>query len=134
MKRRQLREIAFQTIYQVDVGKNDLETALVQRINETNMNERDRTFCRGLVIGTIEKLPEIDQLIEKYALEWKVDRMLSVDRNILRLAVFEMLHSSETPKKVALNEAIELAKIFGSVESPKFINGILGTIIDSIGE
>jgi N utilization substance protein B len=135
LKRRQLREIAFQTIYQVDVGKNDLETSLVQRIDENDMNESDQAFYRNLVVGTMEKLAEIDRLIEKYALEWKVDRMLSVDRNILRLAVFEMLFSSEeTPQKVALNEAIELAKVFGSEDSPKFINGILDRIINSNGE
>lgn len=134
MKRRQLREIAFQTIFQVDVGKNDLEVSLSERINENDMNERDQAFCRNLVIGTVEKLPEIDGLIEKYALEWKIERMSSVDRNILRLAVFEMLYSSETPKKVALNEAIELAKVFGSEESPKFINGVLDGIIKSSGE
>ena len=73
MKRRQLREIAFQTIYQVDVGKNDLETSLVQRIDENDMNESDQAFYRNLVVGTMEKLAEIDGLIEKYALEWKVD-------------------------------------------------------------
>jgi len=134
LKRRQLREIAFQTIYQVDVGKNDVETALAQRFKESGMAEGDKVFCRSLVIGTLEKIKEIDKIIEKHALDWKVDRMLSVDRNILRLAVYEMQFSAETPPKVALNEAIELAKVFGSEESPKFINGILGQIIQNIGE
>ncbi|NLT94558.1 MAG: transcription antitermination factor NusB [Clostridia bacterium] len=131
MKRRQIREIAFQIIYQIDVGKNDVETSLLQRIEENDMNEKDQAFCRRLVTGTIEKLSEIDRLIEKYALEWKVDRMLSVDRNILRLAIFEMKFLTETPPKVALNEAIELAKKYGSEESPKFINGILDRIINN---
>jgi len=131
LKRRQIREIAFQIIYQIDVGKNDVETSLLQRIEENDMNEKDQAFCRRLVTGTIEKLSEIDRLIEKYALEWKVDRMLSVDRNILRLAIFEMKFLTETPPKVALNEAIELAKKYGSEESPKFINGILDRIINN---
>lgn len=134
MKRRELREIAFQAIYQVDVGKNDVEAALAERFNDIVKDEKDKTFCRGLVVGTMEKLPEIDELIEKYAIDWKVERMLSVDRNILRLAVYEMQYSSDTPPRVALNEALEMAKIFGSLESPKFINGILDKIIKNTGE
>ncbi|MGI6225437.1 MAG: transcription antitermination factor NusB [Peptococcales bacterium] len=133
MKRRELREIAFQTIYQVDVGKNEVNTAIRERFIDTVVNDKDQVFCRNLIMGTLEKLPEIDAIIEKYAIDWKVERMLSVDRNILRLAVYEM-HFSDTPAKVALNEALELAKIFGSVESPKFINGILGQIIKKTGE
>jgi len=134
LKRRQLREIAFQIIYQVDVGKNDLETAITQRTREAGINEADQIFCRELVVGTVERIQEIDIIIERYALDWKVNRMLSVDRNILRLAVYEMLYSLNTPPKVALNEALELAKIFGSEESPKFINGILDKIIKNTGE
>lgn len=134
MKRRELREIAFQAIYQVDVGKNDVEAALAERFNDIVKDEKDKTFCRGLVVGTMEKLPEIDELIEKYAIDWKVERMLSVDRNILRLAVYEMQYGSDTPPRVALNEALEMAKIFGSLESPKFINGILDKIIKNTGE
>jgi N utilization substance protein B len=133
LKRRELREIAFQTIYQVDVGKNEVNTAIRERFIDTVVNDKDQVFCRNLIMGTLEKLPEIDAIIEKYAIDWKVERMLSVDRNILRLAVYEM-HFSDTPAKVALNEALELAKIFGSVESPKFINGILGQIIKKTGE
>jgi len=134
LKRRQLREIAFQIIFQVDVGKNDLEAALIERIQETDMDKGDKAFCRSLVSGTLEKLNEIDEIIEKYALDWEVNRMLSVDRNILRLAVYEMVFSIETPAKAALNEAIEIAKTFGSEDSPKFINGILGQVINHIGD
>ncbi|KJS84894.1 MAG: hypothetical protein JM58_09980 [Peptococcaceae bacterium BICA1-8] len=134
MKRRQLREKAFQIIFQVDVGKNDLETALIERIQETDMDEGDKAFCRSLVIGTLQKLNEIDEVIEKYALDWEVKRMLSVDRNILRLAVYEMVFNKDTPAKAALNEAIEIAKVYGSEDSPKFINGILGQVIKHIGD
>jgi len=134
LKRRQLREIAFQTIFQVDVGENNIETALMERIKETDMDEEDKAFCRNLVNGTLEKLDEIDKVIEKYALDWEVKRMLSVDRNVLRLAVYEMVFSTDTPAKAALNEAIEIAKVFGSEDSSKFINGILGQVIKHIGE
>jgi N utilization substance protein B len=134
LKRRQVREIAFQIIYQVDVGKNDFEVALALCFGELNLDEGDKAFCRRLVTGTLSNLKDIDKTIEKYAVDWKVDRMLSVDRNLLRLAIFEILYCEDIPNKAALNEAIELAKIFGSEESPKFINGILDKIIKIYGE
>lgn len=133
MKRRQIRELAFQLIYQIDVGKNQLNYTLQERLKEET-NEGAKAFCEELVKGTFAKLEEIDEIIQKNAVDWKVERMSSVDRNLLRLAVFEMLYYDNTPPKVALNEAIELAKIFGSEESPKFINGILGKIIKYSGE
>ncbi|MFZ5943395.1 MAG: transcription antitermination factor NusB [Bacillota bacterium] len=134
MKRSQLRELAFQIIFQIDVGQNDPHTALEERFAENPLNPQEKEFCSQLVLGTYAHIAEIDKKIEEYAFEWKVERMLSVDRNLLRLAVYEMLFDSTTPAKVAVNEALELAKIFGSEESPKFINGILGQIIKNHGE
>lgn len=134
MKRHLARETAFQVIYQIDVGKNDVEQALLARLNESTLDEAGKKFCQQLVKGTINNLEKIDEMIEQYAVDWPISRMLSVDRNLLRLAVFEIIYCDDIPNKVAVNEAIELAKSFGSEDSAKFINGILGNLVKSLGE
>jgi len=134
LKRHKARQIAFQIIYQIDVGKNELEDALSERIGETSLNKAGKSFCQNLVRGTVANLEKIDEIIEQYAIDWQVERIHSVDRNLLRLAIFEMLYCDDIPNKVSLNEAIELAKVFGSDDSAKFINGILDKLIHTYGE
>ncbi|NLW25175.1 MAG: transcription antitermination factor NusB [Clostridia bacterium] len=134
MKRRLARETAFQTIFQIDVGKNSPEEALTQRLQQVLLGESEKDFCRRLVKGTLENLQEIDKKIQQYVVDWKIERMPSVDRNLLRMAIFEMMYCEDIPNKVAINEAIELAKIFGSEESAKFINGVLDRLLKELGE
>jgi N utilization substance protein B len=85
-------------------------------------------FARQLVTGTVEHVEEIDRLIQRHAEHWRLDRMATVDRNLLRLAIHEFLYGKETPKTVVINEAIEIARRFSSQESPQFINGVLDSV------
>lgn len=88
----------------------------------------DQGFTRDLIFGVMEKMPKIDRYISKYATEWPLEQITIVDRNILRIGVYELLFNEEIPAKVAINEAIEIAKTFGSESSGKFVNGVLGAI------
>jgi N utilization substance protein B len=129
LKRRLARETALKVIYQWDVGKNDLEIALKDRIAEVDLDPNNINFIETLVQGTLKNIEEIDQVIEQYLMEWSLDRVSSIDRNILRLGVFEILFKEDTPDKVAVNEAIELAKVFSTDQSAKFINGVLDKVL-----
>ena len=91
-------------------------------------------FARALVHGVIAYLPYMDRLIARFAPEWPLDQMAVIDRNILRIAMYEFLVTDETPVKVAINEAVELAKVYGSDSAPRFINGVLGTLADHLEE
>lgn len=131
MKRRLARELVLKILFQIDLGKVDTALAL-----ETVLEEEDNTwikeFVRSLVRGTEEHQEKIDQLIEQYSKDWKLDRMAAVDRNLLRLAIYEILYMPDIPSAVSINEAVELAKIYGSDESAKFVNGILGNLVRQV--
>lgn len=128
MRRRLAREMVLKTLFQVDIGKVEVEMAL-----ETVLEEEEsgwvKDFVRSLVRGTMDNLAKIDETINNFAREWTVERMAGVDRNILRLAVYEVLFVNDIPSAVSINEAVELAKIYGTEESAKFINGILGNLV-----
>lgn len=98
------------------------------------MDSAGAQFASFLVQGVIAHQDGMDKLIARYAPEWPLDQMAIIDRNILRMAIFEFLVSGETPVKVAINEAVELAKTYGSDSAPRFINGVLGTLADNIPE
>ncbi|GAB6156096.1 transcription antitermination factor NusB [Desulfosporosinus burensis] len=134
MSRRLARETALQVLFQRDLTKEPLLTAQeVQRwAEEFEVPEPSRAFAQQLVEGTIEHLPEIDQKIASFTQDWSLSRMANVDRNVMRLATYEVLFCSDIPGRVSLNEAIELAKRFGGEESAKFVNGILDRIVDSV--
>jgi len=131
-KRTRARECALQILYQVDIRHVALDDVLRdfwETRTENDENEPEiRTYTERLVRGVDEKLETIDELIERYAENWEIKRMAYVDRNILRLASYEMLHLDEIPVKVAINEAVELAKRYGEPDSSKFVNGILDRI------
>jgi N utilization substance protein B len=91
-------------------------------------------FTTQIVEGVVEYLSHIDKLIARYAPEWPLDQMAVIDRNILRIAIFEFLISEQTPVKVAINEAVELAKTYGSDSAPRFVNGVLGTLADQLSD
>ena len=133
------RSIVLQTLFEWDL--NDIEKGQVDEILNRNVeefapNKTDLPFMGKLLDGILQKRPELDLVIEKAAPEWPIDRISPVDRNILRIGLFELLFSSreEVPAKVAINEAIELAKQFGGEHSSRFVNGVLGAVYKEIGE
>lgn len=132
MKRRTGREIVLKTLFARDFSKNDAFELLEHVMADEKVDEPGREFSRSLVEGVLSRQKEIDNLIKQYSIEWDLDRMAAVDRNIMRIALFEILFSPNMPEAVAANEAIELAKNFGSDESAKFVNGILGKIIKDL--
>lgn len=131
MTRRAAREEAFKIIFQVDLGKNPWKEVLSRNLRDSELSEDGKAFLKKLVEGTMTHLTEIDAEIIKYAQDWKIDRMLSTDRNILRMALYELKYLDEIPVGATVNEAVELAKIYGDDDSARFINGILGNFIRS---
>jgi N utilization substance protein B len=130
VSRRIAREKALQSLYQIDMTGVSAEQA-IRHVTEDG-EIRDLSFLRQLVLGTVERLQRIDQVIGQYAVGWELDRMASVDRNVLRLAVYELLYEVETPVGVVVNEAVELAKAFSTPESGKFVNGVLGKMLSDL--
>lgn len=133
------RSIAMQSLYEWDfrgAKSLDLDYYISQNVNEFGPGLEDDSFIRALVGGVMKNLAKIDQIIAKAAPEWPIEQIAMVDRNVLRLGIFELLFGDykEVPPKVAINEAIELAKSFGGESSGKFVNGVLGTIYREIGE
>jgi transcription antitermination protein NusB len=125
-KRRRARELALQFLYQLDVNSADDPAPYEGDFWARHpLDDETRGFVRALVVGTKADQLKIDHLIAEFAEHWDLDRMAVVDRNIIRLAIFELLHEADVPPKVAINEAIEIAKKFGTRESSRFINGIL---------
>lgn len=133
------RSIVLQTLFEWDLNgieKGELREVLRRNIDEFAPGSSDTLFMERLLDGVVGKKPELDLVIEKAAPEWPIDRISPVDRNILRLGLYELLFAdrSEVPAKVAINEAIELAKQFGGENSSRFINGVLGAVYKEIGE
>lgn len=131
MSRRLARETALQVLFQRDLTKEPLIASEQVRhwAAEFAVPEPSREFAQQLVDGTIAHLDEIDRTIASYAQDWPLRRMANVDRNVLRLAAYEILFCPDIPERVSLNEAIELAKRFGSKDSPRFVNGILDRVV-----
>jgi transcription antitermination protein NusB len=126
--RRRAREIALQVLYQLDIDPQDPKKVVALHWENFQPSEQAREFCLRLVEGTLQNQKEIDRLIEDHAENWTLKRMAVVDRNILRMATFELRYCPDIPFKVTLNEAIELAKRFSADDSGAFINGILDKI------
>lgn len=127
MSRRKAREMALQALFKMDMSGAKAERALAAIFQE---NGREDGFTRSLVEGTERIMTEIDQKIQEHAYDWKLERMAGIDRNILRLATYELLVPQEdVPPSVSINEAVELAKKYGTEESAKFVNGILGAML-----
>ncbi len=125
--RRKSREIALQMLYSADIAEHgSTEDQLLDHKEE--LSKEVHEFALTIARGAIEKSAEVDAMVESYSDNWKVSRMPLVDRNILRLAVYELLYCAETPYKVVMDEAIELAKRFGSDKSASFINGVLDKV------
>ncbi|HWQ41661.1 MAG TPA: transcription antitermination factor NusB [Desulfosporosinus sp.] len=136
MSRRLARETALQVLFQRDLTKETLNTVEIVDCwaAEFVVPEASRPFAQGLVDGTIAHQAEIDQTIASFAQDWTLNRMANVDRNVMRLATYEILFCPDIPGRVSLNEAIELAKRFGGEESAKFVNGILDRVVASVSK
>lgn len=133
------RSIVLQSLFEWDlhaVEKNAVSDVLLRNVEEFAPNKTDMPFMAKLLDGVLQKQSELDLVIEKAAPDWPIDRISPVDRNILRLGLFELLFADrgEVPAKVAINEAIELAKQFGGENSSRFVNGVLGAVYKEIGE
>ena len=128
-KRTKAREYVLQILYAVDITKDDPKDC-IDRFWEGNEESSDevKKFATGLVLGVSDNKKEIDRLITKYATNWKLDRMAVIDRNVLRFAAYELLYAKDIPPKVSINEAIDIAKKFGTPDSGKFVNGVLDKI------
>jgi N utilization substance protein B len=127
--RRRIRAAVLQVLYETDAVRHDYERALEDRLDALDLSEPDNAFARDVVHGVLANRDEIDKMIAKYASAWPVAQMALVDRNVLRIAIFEMMIGGDTPPKVAINEAVELAKRFGSDKAPGFVNGVLGSVM-----
>ena len=127
-ERRKARALAFQVLYEVDAVGHEMEGVATRLLEKEGLSEENASFARELVSGVIQNKGKIDENIQSFAPAWPVEQISVVDRNILRLAIFEILIDNKVPVKVAINEAVELAKTFGSDNSSKFVNGVLGSV------
>ncbi|MBM3253318.1 MAG: transcription antitermination factor NusB, partial [Candidatus Omnitrophica bacterium] len=113
----------------IDIAESRFSDALSDYLMNHEVSDEIRSYCEKLVEGTIKNLDNIDSVVSRYATNWRLKRMAVVDRNILRLATYELLYLEDIPPKVAINEAVELAKKFGDSDSGKFVNGVLDRIL-----
>ncbi|EXX86612.1 nitrogen utilization protein B [Paenibacillus darwinianus] len=145
MKRRLAREIAVQSLYQMEMNEVDAESAVAMIVEEAKQEEselgadtsgleRVARHAFELTAGVDERRVAIDDMLQHYLTGWQMDRLSRVDRQILRVACYELVYREDVPPKAAINEAIELAKHFGTEESGKFVNGVLGKVIGALDE
>lgn len=127
--RRRARAVVLQTLYELDFTDHPLRAALEARLEENSLPDPAVTFARSLVQGVHTYRTYLDSVVGELAPEWPIDQIAAVDRNVLRIAIYELLFLPEIPPKVAINEAVELAKMFGSESSPRFVNGVLGSLV-----
>lgn len=130
--RRKARAAALQTLYELACTRHPLEDVLSERIVQAGLGEDSATFARELVKGVIDSARTLDREIARHAPEFPLDQMAVIDRTILRIALWEIGVGRITPLKVAINEAVELAKDYGSDSAPRFINGVLGSAAQAI--
>jgi N utilization substance protein B len=126
--RSKARAVALQALYEIDCTAHPPDLVVEQRLAEQNLAGGLDDFARRVVAGVMAQTPTLDRLIQKYAPEWPLDQMALIDRNILRIAIWEFAADRQTPIKVAINEAVELAKLYGADSAPRFVNGVLGAL------
>ena len=132
--RTRARSLALQVLYEVDISNHPPAEVFRERLEESPLSDELAEFTRQIIFGVTPLIPELDELIAKYASEWPLDQIAAIDRNILRMAFWEFAVQRETPIKVAINEAVELAKQFGSDSAPRFVNGVLGSLAEHHNE
>ncbi len=128
--RTRARSLALQVLYEVDIANHPPGDIYKSRLEETPLTDELSEFARPIIFGVIPLTHTLDQIIAKYAPEWPLDQIAAIDRNILRMALWEFAVYHDTPIKVAINEAVELAKQYGSDSAPRFVNGVLGALAD----
>jgi N utilization substance protein B len=127
--RHRARIAALEALYEIDCSGHAPAVVIEQRLDEAGLPEAGEGFARELVLGVSEHQEHLDVLLGRYAPDWPVDQIAIIDRNILRISIYEILLCKGTPTKVAINEAVELAKRFGSDSSSRFVNGVLGSLV-----
>jgi N utilization substance protein B len=127
--RHRARIVALQALYEIDCTEHEPTTVIKRHLETCNLPESGKRFASELAHGVWDHQGWIDTFIKRYAPEWPVDQIAIIDRNVLRIAIYEILVSHETPIKVAINEAVELAKQYGSDSSGRFVNGVMGTLV-----
>lgn len=129
MKRRQAREAALQALFQVEVGRVAPDKAIAYVVENNELVPEVEEFCRSLVEGVLREKDKLDQVIAELAVDWSLERLGNVDRNVLRLGLYEIMFRDDIPTSVSINEAVEIAKRYGDSKSGRFINGILGQFV-----
>jgi N utilization substance protein B len=132
--RTRARGVALQALYEIDIANHPAGQVLENRLEDENLSIELQEFTRQIVVGVFPIREELDHIIAKYAPEWPLEQIATIDRNIMRVAVWEMAIQGDTPVKVAINEAVELAKLYGSDSAARFINGVLGSLADHQNE
>jgi N utilization substance protein B len=127
-ERRRARSVALQVLYELDSTRHPAGTVLTQRLADAKLKPAGEAFARTLVTGVLKRLDQLDALIQQHAPEWPIDQLAIIDRNVMRIAIYEFGLAQITPTRVAINEAIELAKQYGSDSAPRFVNGVLGAV------
>ena len=130
--RTKARGIALQTLFEYDLSGHPVGVILNQRFDENQLEPKLQEFVQAIVMGIFPIIDKLDEIISTYAPEWPLDQVASIDRNIIRIALWEFAVGKCTPVKVAINEAVELAKIYGSDSTPRFINGVLGSLVTNL--
>lgn len=126
--RTKARAVALQALYEIDITEHGIGIVLDALFRDTSLDEKLQAFAREIVRGVVPLRELLDHHIAKHAPDWPIDQVSIIDRNLIRIALWEFAVNSETPIKVAINEAVELAKEFGSDSAPRFINGVLGSL------
>ncbi len=126
--RTRARGVALQALYEIDIANHPPGEVIEERLSDTDLDDKLAEFAREIVMGVLPLINRLDQYIAQYAPEWPLDQVATIDRNILRIALWEIGVSGQTPIKVAINEAVELGKVYGSDSTPRFINGVLGSL------
>jgi N utilization substance protein B len=132
--RTRARSAALQALYEIDLVNHPVEVVLTERLAEADLDATLAEFVRQIVFGVWPMVATLDQFIAEHAPEWPLDQVATVDRNILRIALWEFAVFCKTPIKVAINEAVELAKAYGSDSTPRFVNGVLGSLANRQNE
>jgi N utilization substance protein B len=127
--RTRARSVALQALYEIDMIGHPPGSVLENRFAEAELDDTLQQFARQIVLGVLPMVSQLDSLISKHAPEWPLDQVATIDRNILRIALWEIVLEGNTPIKVAINEAVELAKVYGSDSTPRFVNGVLGSLV-----
>jgi N utilization substance protein B len=132
--RTRARSVALQALYEIDMTAHPPVQVFEERLEDEPYNEELAEFIRQIIFGVFPLRKQLDAVIARYAPDWPLEQIAAIDRNILRIATWEFTVGRETPVKVAINEAVELAKAYGSDSAPRFVNGVLGSLADHQNE